>query len=641
MCELRDGCWVWSAPQACSEGSCADAASCSGCTNTCSLGTTACAEGSLQTCELGANGCHDWSAPSLCASQQCADDASCFVCDDKCQVGEARCANGELERCETDSRGCLEWGYAIVCDPATCATATSCVLCDDKCSIGEADCSDGSLRTCIADELGCLDWSSATDCDTGECSSATECFVCNNQCASEGATSCQGGQLRTCESDSNGCLDWSAPSACDTGTCASSTSCFVCDDKCAAGTFSCSGSQLSSCVADAQGCYGYTSQANCGGNTPVCSAGNGRCECQSGAAPMCTNSTTASQCSNGAWSDSACTGSTPVCVVGLGCQACNEHSQCPNSACHLAGSKKGTCFATNTVVNVNSAATLLSAVNATTANGEAVIKMSAGTYTMTSGFSPKGETAIIGQAGVTIVDNMPFPGDARAAFIYSQGPTYLAKLQLKNTSADHAGVGVSSGTVVWLDDLQINGEYNGVIINGEAHLRRTAVFKHFSGVIAYTGGSLFIENSMVGPATSSSGTAGVAAYNGAVLDMRYTTVVGNDYGIGCTVGESSGRVGNSIIASNVNGHSIADDSTDCSEAFTLVTNAVDQNGYGTKIPVYSSAWFVGASSGDLHLSAAGKVAIPAIAARVSGDPLLDLDGNSRPSAAGFPGADEP
>jgi hypothetical protein len=80
---------------------------------------------------------------------------------------------------------------------------------------------------------------------------------------------------------------------------------------------------------------------------------------------------------------------------------------------------------------------------------------------------------------------------------------------------------------------------------------------------------------------------------------------------------------------------------DCSEAFTLVTNAIDQTGYGTKIPVYSSTWFVSANNGDLHLSAAGKVAMPTIAVRGSGDPLLDIDGNPRPANAGYPGADQP
>lgn len=524
------------------------------------------------------------------ANADCADGFDCVACDDTCQPGEARCTDGELRHCEEDAQGCFDWGAATECDSAACATAASCVVCDDECSVGNTICDQDGLRTCVADAVGCLDWSAATPCNTGECSSATQCLVC--------------------------------------------------EDTCASGTYSCSGSQLSSCMADVNGCYDYTPAFTCEGNTPTCNAEAGRCECQSGAAPTCTNLTTSSQCSAGAWTDSACGGNTPVCVNGSGCQACTEHSQCPSSACHLAGSKKGTCFDTGSVVNVANAAALLNAVNATTADGEAVIRLSPGTYTMTSTLAPKGETAIIGESGVVIVDNTPFPGDARGSFLGAAGPAYFAKFELRNTSADHTGIGTNG--VLWLDDVKIVGQYHGVISNGECHLRRTLISNYgSSGVSAYYSGSVFLENSMIGPGASVAGTTGVGAYSGGVLDVRYSTIVGNDRGIGCSLEQSSGRIANSIIASNLNGYSIADDTSDCSEVFTLVTNAVDQTGYGTKIASYNSSWFESAGTGDLHLSAAGKVAVPPIAVIGSGDPLLDIDGTTRPASAGYPGADEP
>lgn len=559
-------------------------------------------------------------------------------CDNQCQSGEARCSDGELERCEEDADGCLDWGAPTDCDPATCATPTSCAVCDNKCSVGDSNCTAGSLETCVADDLGCLVWSAAAPCDTGTCSSATECLVCANKC-SAGSTNCQGGQLRSCKEDANGCRDWSDPIACETGSCASASACIVCDNKCANGSFICTNSQLNACAADDQGCYDYTPESTCEGNTPMCNATAGRCECQSDAAPTCTNSTTVSQCTNGAWADSPCTGNTPVCVNGAGCQACTEHSQCPNSACHLAGTKKGTCFATSTVVNVNSPATFLNAINATTANGESVIKMSAGTYSMEAAINALGETAIIGQTGVIIEDNMPQPSDGRVSFMSA---TYISNVQLEASDDHHVGIGVSTGVVSWLDDSQIIGEGTGVNVNGEIHIRRSRIFGGGSGALAYYSGSIFIENSMLGPPDPyRSQTTGVGAFSGGVLDVRYSTVVDHHWGVGCSVGASSGRIANSIIASDLNGYSIADDYTDCSEAFTLVTNAVDQTGYGTKIAAYSANWFVGASTGNLHLSNAGKVAIPAIAVRGSGDPLVDVDGETRPASAGYPGADEP
>lgn len=512
-------------------------------------------------------------------------------CDDACKSGEARCSDGELERCEVDSRGCFAWGERTKCDSAACATKTSCIECDDRCAVGDTACSDGSLRTCVADELGCL--------------------------------------------------DWSEPSACATQTCASETACFVCDDSCNSGDYSCNGSQLLACTADEKGCYQYAVATTCEGNTPVCNASAERCECSTDAAPTCTDSATVSRCVNGAWVDSTCTGDIPVCVNGVGCSECTEHSQCPQSACHLSGSKQGTCFAMSSVVNVNSAAALLNAVNATSTTGESVIKLSAGTYTMTSELGPKGETAIIGQPGVVIVDNMPPPSDGRAAFIYSSETTYLAKFELQNTSANHAGFSGYSGSIVWVDDVRIQGEATVILTYGECHVRRSSMYDCGSGALAYYGGSLFIENSTIGPPRSGSQTTGVGAISGAVLDVRYSTIVGHHWGVGCSIGQSGGRITNSIIASELNGYSIADDYGDCSQAFTLSNNAIDQPGYGTSIATYNPNWFVGASTGNLHLSNAGKVAIPAVATRGSGDPIVDIDGDPRPASAGYPGADEP
>lgn len=563
-------------------------------------------------------------------------------------------------------RGPVCVATALICSgclkPPTCVELLSCPIETDEGDAGQADASTGSdvdstpssVFTRGSDASG--NPSNTTDSDADEETSNTGSLDAGDEPTGTASNSDKTSHVDTLDTTSSvdtadssgdldstadavGCLDWSAPNECDTGACSSASACLVCDNRCSSGSFSCSGNQLNACTADAQGCYDYEPETTCGGNTPVCNADRGRCECESGAAPICKNGTTVSECSNGAWTDSACSGNEPVCVEGTGCVACTEHSQCPSSACHLSGSKKGTCFAADTVVNVNSAATLLSAVKATKANGEAVIKLSAGTYTVTEELAPNGETAIIGQAGVVIVDDMPTPSDGRAAFLYSPNTTYLAKFELKSSRPNHTGISPQTGGAMWLDDLKVHDVGTAVLTNGEAHVRRTSVYKYNSGLLAYYGGSLFVENSMIGPATGFTAT-GVGAYWGAVLDIRYSTIVGNEQGVGCTVGSSTGRIANSIIAT-WGGNSIADEYSDCSEAVSLVNNAVDQSGHGAKIPVYSSTWFVSANSGDLHLSAAGKVAIPTIAVRESGDPLSDFDGDARPASAGYPGADQP
>ena len=70
-------------------------------------------------------------------------------------------------------------------------------------------------------------------------------------------------------------------------------------------------------------------------------------------------------------------------------------------------------------------------------------------------------------------------------------------------------------------------------------------------------------------------------------------------------------------------------------------NAVDSGGsFGTQIAWYNEAWFNNAPAGNFRLTTLGRSAIPQVAARGAGDPLVDIDGQSRPTSAGFPGLDQ-
>jgi hypothetical protein len=54
------------------------------------------------------------------------------------------------------------------------------------------------------------------------------------------------------------------------------------------------------------------------------------------------------ECSNA--QATACTGTTPLCGPDNTCTGCTEHTQCPQSACHLDGPQQGACFETSDVV---------------------------------------------------------------------------------------------------------------------------------------------------------------------------------------------------------------------------------------------------------------------------------------------------
>jgi hypothetical protein len=69
---------------------------------------------------------------------------------------------------------------------------------------------------------------------------------------------------------------------------------------------------------------------------------------------------------------------------------------------------------------------------------------------------------------------------------------------------------------------------------------------------------------------------------------------------------------------------------------------VNQSGNFAPTIAYTPSWFAGAASGNFHLSTGGKAAVTQTAQWATGDPTVDIDGDSRPqSAAGYPGVDQP
>jgi len=384
----------------------------------------------------------------------------------------------------------------------------------------------------------------------------------------------------------------------------------------------------------AGGAAGMSGQAGEGGSAPECAAGD---------PPRCKNAATSETCSNGAWQPVACSGNMPTCVEGVGCTPCTEHSQCPASACHLAGPKQGTCFAGSTVVSVGDAASLVSGVTALSSGTERVFRLAAGSYalsntlTLTNG----GEVAFVGVPG-TVVSGGPSAGDARnSAFVInssaSSAITYLAGLSFTGTSASSA---LSAGGVVYLDDLRVSGYYRALAANGEVHVRRSWFAS--SGLGSYlAGGSLFMQNSAIGPNGYS--TEGLQLGASTTIDFRYVTIAGSMNAIDClsAVPPVGGTVRNSIFASTAGGSVYGGTNGSNCGTIQFAGTVVDQTGFGTEIAWYNDTWFAGAATGDFHLTNVGKSAIPQTASRGSDDPAVDIDGDARKASNGYPGLDEP
>ena len=96
------------------------------------------------------------------------------------------------------------------------------------------------------------------------------------------------------------------------------------------------------------------------------------------AAPVC-NDGGCVQCT--AANAAACDGQTPVCDdAANACRGCEEHAECPDSACHLDGGDVGGCFAEADVQMIANATALETALSGLGADDQAVLVLAAGTY---------------------------------------------------------------------------------------------------------------------------------------------------------------------------------------------------------------------------------------------------------------------
>jgi len=652
--QATPGCMVWSDPTPCPEGQCANAAACTTCSDQCEMGDSVCENGSTRSCQLGSSKCMEWSLPVACGTNTCdADGKKCLTCSNECALGEASCKlDGQLRQCGADATtGCRTFGAATQCAAKTCASTASCITCNHKCDVGASKCdsTSGALSSCEVDAQGCRDWGAAKACaTTGKCSSATACLVCANTCTL-GMKSCTGsGQLKECISV-NGCPDWGNASTCSTNTCASSTACFECTNTCTQdGAVSCQGSALQKCKKDATGCFGLSTTQTCGSDTPVCDAMGSRCACNASGV-TCPSSTTQRQCTSGAWATATCSGSKPACVDGVGCSACTNHAQCPTSACHLSGSKAGSCFAASAVVTVTTAKALSDGIASVAANTEKVFRLQAGSYAFTDSMTiaPGSEVAIVGVGSVTITGG-PSNDPRNALLVVDSGATaYVASVLLSGTGSCTAILSRSSSTV-WVDDSRDFGFHSPISGVGEIHVRRSSM--NASGASPYFQiGSFFAENSSFGPNGSGGlSFAGLTFDNSVTVNLKYVTVAGNQNAINCVnaVPPVGGVISNSILTSwageSVTGGTNGSNCTGMTFSHNAVSGSSSTQGaFGTTMAWDNANWFTSEANGDFHLSTVGKTAIPKSAVRAPDDPALDIDGTSHPASNGYPGYDEP
>jgi len=306
--------------------------------------------------------------------------------------------------------------------------------------------------------------------------------------------------------------------------------------------------------------------------------------------------------------------------------ACTEHSQCPESACHLGGPDQGSCFDVNDVVEVSDTSELAAAIEGAGAGGQLVVHLSPGTFDYTGfpifyyevGVHPT-EIAFIGHnttitGGATNLIATP-PLFYVSGVEFSEGPFRA----------------LSNGGELWVDDSSFDG-YQVAILGGHINMRRSQVRGLPGSTFATIDAeSLTAANSDLGPSGSP------LLHLSAEVDLRYVTMVGNTVGLECD-NTTDGSVRNSILLNG--GASIQG----CYQ-LGLNNNAHDQPGQGlggTVVEDYDPTWFVISGPSRFILSASGQEVFADIADWDEGDPLFDIEGDPRPTEMlGYPGVDEP
>lgn len=464
--------------------------------------------------------------------------------------------------------------------------------------------------------------------DAGGGGSSSSCAGCSigGECVTAGSVDPSNECMICAPSSDDGAYSANVSADCGSGPTACSA-----QDTCNA-----AGQCTANDAADGTSCGEAGSGQLCvGGQCSTCSAAadpDALCAARSDQAPLCDGML--GRCVACRAGD--CGGTAPVCDPDSGCLACSEHSQCPGSACHLSGPSAGECFALAEVVQVPDVDTLQTQVAILLAGQPRVLRLAAETFTFAEILeigSAGTELAILGQPG-TVLTGGPTNGAPPLVSVGFDSILYLAGFTISEGPIN--AINSSSGSILWLDDMRIDGYPNvGVSGAGEGHIRRSRITAGTTALVWQGGDALEMHTTALGPGAAT----GFRTLGSPSLDVRYVTIAGNTTSLACDASPGpSGVIRNSLLTGTADP---AISGTAC-DLLTYVGNAVDQADYGALIEHYDSAWFTDAESSDFHLTPSGAAAVGAAATWASGDPAFDIDGEPRPrDGAGAPGVDEP
>jgi hypothetical protein len=346
-----------------------------------------------------------------------------------------------------------------------------------------------------------------------------------------------------------------------------------------------------------------TNTAACPSEAPACSD-DGRC--------VVCNETDAA----------ACPAETPVCED-FACRGCLEHSECPDSACHLSGSTAGRCFDRSQVLDVSSQQQINAAL-APLQDGDAVVLRTA--------LGTDYEVEFDNDAEVAVLEQSSLPVDQRPTLSVSilHGTLYAAQTNIQSWCGYYSGDTANAPkTQVWVDDSVMEHTLGA---GCETHVRRSTVQRLFQVVHS----ALSVESSVLIDPHARIVQPGEGQW--ATVDIVASTIIGP---FTC-LGPVDVEVRNSILLASEDSESL--ETMQCSAgSVSYSATSDDAPGEGNvEVGPLMPTWFVGAAAGDYHLAEGHP--FDGIARWQDGDPRTDIDGDPRtslPNGMEVAGADVP
>jgi hypothetical protein len=350
---------------------------------------------------------------------------------------------------------------------------------------------------------------------------------------------------------------------------------------------------------------------------------------------------------------SACTGATPVCEAATQtCRACEEHSECPASACDL---ELGSCLPTDRVWWVdNSATNCVDAAGSRDeplcALGDALARVGDGevgtvrlvrtntTYAVPVAIGVGRRLALRGEPVAGLLPALDVDGGTTLA-ASGMARAFVSDVRIAGSGALDPAATASGGARLYLDDVVIEANAGaGLSATSGARVfaRRTELRRNGGTGLEVAGASevTFTNTIVARNGDDFAGTRGVRVVDtNSVVRLRYTTVAGNS-GIDaadsvlCAIGGRLEADDSILVAQGLN-------SVDCPSAqidHSVVDGVAQMGTTNLVISSFVAGWFVNLATGDARLVAPGPFA--GVAKWDVGDPATDIDGTLRPTVAG-------